>query len=145
MSEAIEAQGTVFRIGQGDATTVLPNADAFDAIGEVKTWNGPGGSASVIDVSHLGSTRREKRMGLPDEGQYQLTFSRIFADEGQDSARTARSDRELRNFEVVYSDGSEESFTGYVLEFSGSGGVDQVVDASMTIEITGEVTLVPAS
>jgi len=140
MSDAIESQGTVVAIGQGDAVSVAAGADVFDNIGEVKTWNGPSGSASVIDVSHLTSTRREKRMGLADEGQFSITFSRIFGDTGQDSARTARGDRELRNFKVTYSDGTIGSFTGFVLEFQTSGGVDGVVEGTANIEISGAYT-----
>jgi hypothetical protein len=138
-SQAIEAQGTIIAIGQGDATTTLPGVDVFDTIGETQTWDGPSGSASVIDVSHLGSIRREKRMGLPDEGQFTFTMNRIFGDAGQASAKQARSDRELRTFKVTYSDGSIDAFTGYVLEFPTSGGVDQVVTGSMTVEISGAV------
>lgn len=138
MSDAIESQGTVVQIGRGNAVTVLPGADTFDTIGEVKTWGGPSGSASVMDASHLGSTRREKRMGLPDEGQMTLGLNRIFTNIGQKSARAARSARQMRNFKITYSDGSVGSFTGFVLEFSSSGGVDAIVEGSITIEISGE-------
>ena len=144
MSEAVESQGTVIAIGAGDATTVLPATDTFADIGEVQTWDGPSGSASVIDVSHLASTRREKRMGLADEGQVSMTFNRVFSDAGQASALTARADRELRNFTITFSDGTVGSFTGYVLEFSTSGGVDAVVAGTMTVEVSGEYVEVVA-
>jgi len=137
MSDAIEAQGSLFEIGQGDATTVVAGSDTFDEVGEVKTRGGPSGSASVIDVSHLRSTRREKRMGLPDEGQMNLSFNRIFGDVGQESMRTARSNRTLRNFKVTYSDGTVGSFTAFVLEFSTAGAVDGVEEGSATLEISG--------
>lgn len=140
MSSAIEAQSTTLQIGQGDATTILPASDTFDTFSEMKDWDGPSGSASVIDVSHLGSTGKEKRMGLPDEGQYKVSFNRIPGDTGQESARTARSNRTLRNFKITYSDGTVGSFTAYVLGFTGKGGVDQVVDGSMTLEISGAYT-----
>lgn len=144
MSLAIEAQGTVLEIGQGDALTVLPGTDVFDEVGEIKSGDGPNGSASVIDVSHLSSTRREKRMGLADEGQLGVTFNRIFGDDGQASMQTARADRELRNIKITYSDGSTDSFTAYVLEFSTSFAVDDVLQGSATFEISGAVTNVPA-
>ncbi len=41
MSDAIEAQGTIVAIGQGDATSVAYGSDVFDNIGELKTWDGP--------------------------------------------------------------------------------------------------------
>lgn len=135
---AIESQGTVVAIGQGDANSVAYGSEVFDNIGEVKTFGGPNGSASVIDVSHLGSTRREKLMGLPDDGQISFGFLRMFGDAGQESAKTARSDRELRHLKITYSDATVEHGTVFVLEMSTQGGVDQALEGSMTVEIDGE-------
>ena len=140
MSSAVESQGYTLQIGQGDATTVAAGSDSFDTIGEVKDWDGPSGSAAVIDVTHLGSTAKEKRVGLRDEGQYKVTFSRIFGDAGQESAVTARANRTLRNFKATYSDGTIGSFTAFVMDFSIKGGVDNVIDGSMTLEISGAYT-----
>jgi len=137
MSNAIESQGYTLEIGQGDATTVSAGSDSFDTFGEVKDWDGPSGSAAVIDATHLGSTAKEKRMGLPDEGQYKVTFNRVPGDAGQESARTARANRTLRNFKETWSDGTVGSFTAFVLDFSTKGGVDGLVDGTMTLEISG--------
>ena len=133
MSEAIEAQGTTFNIRNQAGSAWLE-------IGEVTNFGGPGGSAGVIDVSHLKSTRREKRMGLPDEGQETLNGNRVQSDVGQKEFLRARAARELKEFQVIYSDGSMDEFEGYCLQFSKSGAVDAVVTFSATIEITGEVT-----
>lgn len=140
MSSAIESQGYTLQIGQGDATTVAAGSDSFDTFGEVKDWDGPSGSAAVIDVTHLGSTAKEKRIGLRDEGQYKVTFNRVFGDVGQESAVTARTNRTLRNFKATYSDGTIGSFTAFVMEFSIKGGVDGVIDGSMTLETSGAYT-----
>lgn len=139
-SQAVESQGTVIAIGQGDAVTVTPGTDTFDDIGETKTWQGPGGSATVIDTTHLASTAKEKRMGLPDEGQFTFTMNRVFGETGQEAARSARASRQLRNIKVTYSDGTVGSFKAYVLNFSTSGGVDGVVEGSVTLEISGPYT-----
>ena len=140
MSSAIESQGYTLQIGRGDATTITPASDTFDTFSEVKDWDGPSGSSAVIDVTHLGSTAKEKRVGLCDEGQYKVTFSRIFGDTGQESAVTARSNRTLRNFKATYSDGTVGSFTAFVMDFSIKGGVDNIIDGSMTLEISGAYT-----
>lgn len=132
-SEAIEAQETTINI-RNEADS------AWLEIGEITTFNGPGGTASVIDVSHLKSQRREKRMGLPDEGQFGVSGNRVPSDAGQVEFRRARAAREKKEFQVIYSDGTIEEFEGFCLEFSNSGGVDQIVQFSATIEITGEVT-----
>ena len=89
-STAITAQGIIIaRFG----------ATAFETIPNVVSFQGPGGQASVIDVTNLASTAKEKRVGLRDEGQLSLSF-----------------------------------------QFSVQGGVDAVVEASVTIEIDRDIT-----
>ena len=138
-SNALESQGITLAIDLGDVSpTVWTN------VPETKDINFRTGSAAVIDVTDLSSTAREKRMGLADEGQLGVTFNRIFGDDGQASMQTARADRELRHIKLTYSDGSVDSFTAYVLEFSTSFAVDDVLQGSATFEISGAVTNVPA-
>lgn len=138
----VESQGTIISIGEGDATTVLPATDTFLAIGCVKSWDGPGGSASIIDATCLSSTAKEKLIGLRDEGSISLTMNRLFDNTGQNELKDARASRQLRNFKIEYQDADNTvgSFTGYVMEFSTSGGVDALVEASTAIEISGPYT-----
>jgi hypothetical protein len=136
-SAAIEAQGTIINIRNQAASAWL-------AIGESAQFDGPNGSASVIDVSHLTSLRREKRMGLADEGQLSISGNREPDDLGQIEFRRARGTREKKSFQILYSDGSKDEFDGFCLSFSTSGAVDQVVQFSATVEITGAVTFTPA-
>jgi len=131
-SAAVEAQGTTIAIG----TDTTP---AWLTIGEFKSWSGPGGSAAVIDVSDLSSTRKEKRMGLPDEGQFQININYISDSPGHVALMAARAARTEEEFQVTYSDNSTETFSGFVTGFSRSGQVDGVVEGQVTIEITGEV------
>ncbi len=133
----IESQGTVFRVGDGG------DPETFNAVGEVTGFDGPGGQANVIDTTNLASVRREKRMGIPDEGQITLNVNFDPSDTvGQGRLRTLRSTRAQGNFQVVYTDAGTTtwSFAGFVLGFAVSGAVDAVVTASITIEITGAVT-----
>lgn len=122
-----------------DAATATPSA--WIAIGEVSTWDGPGGSASMYETTHLGSTAKEKQIGLPDEGQITLSTNWILdTDVGQQAAATARAARALKNFRLTFSDSSTATFAGYVLGLASSGGVDDKTSGSITIEITGAVT-----
>ena len=131
-SNALETQGVLFKF------------DASD-VGEVVSFNGPGGSASIIDVSHLGSTRREKRMGLPDEGQFSFDVNLVPSDTGQGKLRDARAARDLKGGELYLTDdsGTILSFDCYCTQFSIQGSVDDKIQGSVTLEITGEVNWSP--
>lgn len=114
---------------------------SYTAIGNVTSIQGPSGQAPVVDATHLTSTYREKLMGLPDEGQIQITGQFIAADAQQDALRDDRTARTLREFKIV---GPDSAFTlvfnAYVLTFSLSGiGVDEIVTFNTTLEISGSV------
>ena len=120
-STAITAQGiAIARYG----TT------AFETIPNVVSFQGPGGQAAVIDVTNLASVSKEKRVGLRDEGQLTLTV------------HYNRANRTRRQFKITFTDSNPAvwTFYGYVTHFSVQGGVDAVVQASVTIEIDGEIT-----
>jgi len=132
-SKAISSHPTMIDIGDG------AEPEVFTKIGDVMGFQGPGGSAKVIDSTHLESTAKEKRMGLMDEGQFAMDIA--YADDaGQKAARDARSAQRLANFKVEFSDGSSAAFTGFVLEFSVNGAVDDIVKGKITVEISGPVT-----
>ena len=135
-SNAIESQGMTLKIGDAASPEV------FTTIAEVKSFQGPGGQAQVIDVTDLSSTRREKRMGIPDEGQLSFEINYIPANTQHALLRTRRAARTLTNFQLVFTDSPVTTwdFSAYVLSFQTSGGVDGVVSASVTLEITGEIT-----
>ena len=134
---AMESQG--IKIARGDGSS----PEAFTNIPEIREFTGPGGSASVIDVSDLDSTFREKRLGLPDEGQLSFTIHYIADNAVHINLRSDRANRTQRNFTMTWTDDSPKrvwSFSGFVTEFSVSGGVDDVVLANVVIEITGAIT-----
>lgn len=135
-TNAIESQGVELQRGDGGGTEV------FNVIGEVISFQGPGGQASVIDVTHLLSTAREKKIGLQDEGQVTLECNLVPGDTQQIGLRDDRTNRTRRNFRLVLTDGATTtlSFAAYVLGFSIQGAVDQVVRASITLEVDGPVT-----
>lgn len=145
MADGLIAEGTKVDIGQGNAVSVAYASDTFVEIGEVVDFDGPGGEAAVIDRTHLRSTRREKRMGLPDEGQLTLSINWVPGNAGQEEAREARAARQARWIRMTYEDGTIDRFTAFVLGFSKGGGVDGGIQGSITLEITGEVTQVEAA
>lgn len=141
VSEAIESQGTLLEIGQGDATTVLPGADVFDEWGSVTNITGVGsGEAPDIDVTVLRSTAREFLTGLADGGTVNISFFRAASNTGQQSAYAAWKARQRRNFKVTWSDGTVTSFAGSVKSFGRDATVDGAVQGSASIRISGEET-----
>jgi len=135
-TNALETQGVVFKRGDGGGPEV------FTAVGEVNSFDGPGGAATIIDATHLASTAREKIMGLPDEGQFSMELNLDPSDTQQIGLKDDRAARTKRNFELLLTDSpaTKLSFAGFVMEFRISGGVDDKINASVTIEITGAVT-----
>lgn len=134
---SLESQGVVIYVGTADSPS------AYNAVGEITGFNGPGGSASVIDATTLADTAKIKKMGLPDEGQFTLDVYLDNTDtNGQVALRTARTNRTLKYFKITLTDSpmSVARFTGYVLGFAIQGSVDNLVKASITIEVTGAVT-----
>jgi predicted secreted protein len=138
-SNALESQGMLLKIGNG------LSSETFATITEIKTFSGPGGSATVIDVSDLSSLAREKRMGLNDEGQLSFTINYIPTNTQHALLRTQRASRELTSFQLVFTDNGNTTwdFEAYVNGFSVSGAVDGVVEAQVTLEISGVITETP--
>jgi hypothetical protein len=136
-SNALEAQGMLLKIGNGASPEV------FNTIPEIKTFSGPNGSATVIDVTDLSSAAKEKRLGLADEGQLSFTINYIPKNTYHALLRTQRDSRELTSFKMVFTDNSPKttwSFSAFVQGFAVSGAVDGVVEATVTLEISGAIS-----
>ena len=133
---AVDCDSTDFT-GMGSAAVATPLA--WLEIGEVTDWDGPGGSATMYETTHLRSEAKEKKIGLMDEGQLTLSINWEPSDTGQKAARDARAARTEKSFRLTYTDNSKATFDGYVIGMSSSGGVDNKVSGSITIEISGSV------
>lgn len=133
---AINTQGCV--LYWSTTTTLSTNIQ----IGNVVGFNGPSGNANVIDVSHLGSTAKEKLIGLRDEGQIGLDCLFSPSDTGQTKLRECRANRTQGNWAIKMTDTAITMLNGhgYCSGFAITGAVDQVVKANITIEISGAVT-----
>jgi hypothetical protein len=139
---AFEAQGTEF---YWSGTTAATTA-AAQLVGEVTDFSGPGGQASIIDITNLGSTAKEKLVGLRDEGQVSMTLNLSFSDAGQVALRADRATRSRKKCVIKFNDNTTDAaktkatFDGYCMGFSITGAVDNKVSANAVIEITGGVT-----
>lgn len=133
-STAIPAQGiTIARMG----------ASAYETIPNVVSFQGPGGQAPVIDITTMASSAKEKLMGLPDEGQLSLNILYNPDDTVHVALRADRASRARKQFKITFTDTAPAmawTFYGYVTQFNVKGGVNQAVEASVTIEIDGVIT-----
>ena len=111
-------------------------------VGEVRSFNGPTGSANVIDITHLGSTAKEKLIGLRDEGQLSMDVNLNTSDAAQTALRADRASRALRKAAIKLTDASTSTlvFDAYCSGFSITGQVDQQIMANVVLEIAAAVT-----
>jgi hypothetical protein len=125
----------------------------MENIGQVMGFNGPTGSANVIDVTHLASTAKEKLIGLRDEGQ--LTLDTIYdtnATALHAALRDDRASRTKRIYDIKLTDAGTEAnaqptglyFDAYVTNNSITGTVDDAVKGSVTLEIASAVRFIDA-
>jgi len=139
---AFESQGTEFF--WSTATTVASTSTSC-MVGEITDFSGPGGQASVIDITNINSTAKEKLVGLRDEGQLSLTLNLSFSDVAQGTIRADRATRTKRKVVIKFNDSTDDKtktkalMDAYCLGFSVSGAVDNKVSANAVIEITGPV------
>lgn len=121
-------------------TAVSPNA--YVSVANVTSFQGPTGSRQVIDTTTLASTAKEKDVGLQDMGQINCDFVFDTSDTVLVDVYDAFLAGTLQSFQVVFSDSPQTtfSFSAYVLNFSYTANVDDVVRGSFTLEISGSVT-----
>jgi len=138
------AQGTLLYWSSAGSTS--PTTSADNVIGSVVGFNGPSGSAPVIDATNLASVAKEKVMGLRDEGQCALDIFYNPADTVQAQLRSDRASRTMRKAVIKLSDTTVEAsrtriiFDAYVTGFAITGAVDQMVKGTVTLEIAGACT-----
>jgi hypothetical protein len=90
----------------------------------------------------MGSTAREKRIGIRDEGQMTLGINFVPSDTAQVALRTDRATRTMRKCVIKFNDASSNYaiFEAFCSGFSISGGVDQKVAGQVVLEIANAVT-----
>jgi hypothetical protein len=135
---ALEAQGSIVYFSSVAANTTA----AASAVEQVVSFNGPSGSAGVIDVTSLGSTAKEKLIGLRDEGSISFDVNFIATAARQTKMRNARAARTESNIAIAFNDVGKTlaAMKCYVSGFAITGSVDNKVTASITCEINGPVT-----
>lgn len=135
-SSALESQGTVIQVENSGSP------QSFQTITQTKDISFRTGSASVIDVTDLASSAKEKRMGLQDEGQCTFTLQFIPTNVVHAELVTAKGDRASRRFKVILTDSAATTyyFRGFVLSVPITAAVDGVIESAVVVEISGLVS-----
>jgi len=119
--------------------TITP--ETYTEIGNILDWDLAGDSHNMIDCTTLASTRGEEKPGIPRGSAVTLAINWTSDDAGLIAAEVARAAKTLKTFVMTYSDDSTHTFTGYVVSTNDSGGVDDKVGGSITIQRVGALTL----
>lgn len=131
----IDAQGSTLEID--DATPGTPDT----AIGKLISFSGFDGEATELDATHLGSTAKEKRLGLQDFGSFSVEWRPDFTDAGQDLVRAAAASRAVKTLRLTLPDSTTATFQALVKNADRlGGGVDALVEGGASFIINGSVT-----
>jgi hypothetical protein len=134
-------------VNQASGANITLSGRLMQNIGKITAFNGFSLNANVIDVTSLGSTAKEKFIGLVGGGD--ISLSLIFENEASgtylhDALIRDMTARTKRVFDICFTDtasaGSQQPsfayFEGYVQSYTLTGAVDNVLRADMTITIS---------
>lgn len=132
MSDAIIANGMGFA-HRTSAVGVTPKV--WTEIGQAITIAPPSASRPAIDTTHLKSTAREFKPGLPDNGEVTVVLNHT------DAVR-AKADSlfgsPMDEFRITYPGGATETFNGFATGKATEGGeIDGKLTLNLPIKISG--------
>ena len=138
-SNAFSGVGAKFQRGDGGSTSV----ENFTDIAEVNSISGPNMSRDTIDVTSLDSTGgyREFIAGFRDGGEVSLEMN--FSLATYDTMKDDFEDEETHNYRIVLPDTGATTFdfAGLVTSLGMAVPMDDKVTSSVTIKVSGQVTL----
>ncbi len=138
------------------STTISLTGFPMEEIGEIVSIDGPAGSVNVIDITNLGSTAREKLVGIQDEGQVTMevlsNFTTGSTGINQWKLRDLRQEGILSFFDIHFTDQSvgatsEPSayfFEGFVTNYGNAVALDDAVKTAITLEISSQAHFINA-
>ncbi len=118
----------------------------FQNIEEVKSISGPNGTLSLLDASHLQSTRKEYLPGLADNGTIDIECNYVAGTQQMLLFDMFNNTGDPENFLIeVPTDSTRTSFyefafAGIMSKWALGDAVDSIVKLTMTIQTTGGVT-----
>ena len=114
----------------------------WTAIGEITDAGEFGKTYNLVTHNPIGNRKTIKKKGAYNEGQLVLQVARDPADTGQAALITALASDLDSSFKLVLNDGNTTTlyFVAQVLSYTTNlGSVDQIVGATVTIELTNDI------
>ncbi len=141
MTQALSAFGTLLKIGDG------ASSETFTTIAEVTDIGGPELALEIAEVTSHSSTNgwKEKIGALLDGGQVSFSINYIPTNSTHNNTNGLIADmvaRTLRNFTLTFPQATVWSFSALVVGFSPTEPIDNALTADITLEISGQPTLV---
>lgn len=119
------------------------SATGFEKIAEVKSFDGPNGTAPQIDASSFDSEEAEFVPGLSMPGELQMTLNFDGSDSGQQQLDADRVAGQSRYYQLELADHATNpttyTFLASVTAFSISGATNGIYEAKCTLKISGKV------
>jgi len=133
---AVLTQGTILKRGDGATPEV------FTAVPDVISIAGPDATKAEIDVTDLASVAKEFKGGLADFGRLTVEMNYIPGNSVHTAIRNdfINSSSPVRNWQILFVNGKQWSFAGYVGAFPGNTQADNVQKGTLTIRLSGAVT-----
>jgi predicted secreted protein len=139
-SAAINAYGTLLQLGDGAGPEV------FTTVGEVTDISGPSGEKETIEVTNHSSPDGYKEYigGLKDGGEVSFDINFVPDDPQSQALLDEFEAATTANWQLLFPEGSKIGFAGFLTGFEFSAPVDDKLGASLTLKVTGSITLTPA-
>jgi hypothetical protein len=118
----------------------------YTAIEEVVSINGPDGTANLIDVSHLQSTRKEYLQGLADNGSISLECNFTGGTKQMELYDLFNNTSDAEEYKLEIPSSSAKTnfhtfvFDAIVTKWSVAPSTDDKVKLSITLQTTGGVS-----
>ena len=148
MSKAFTSAGTTLAILAALPATYDEagfSAQVHVAVGEITDMGEYGRQYNLVSHNPLGDRRTVKRKGAYNDGALSLQLARVPDDAGQVILLAALDTDASVSCEVTLQDGTIQYFTAQVMSYTtGVGSVDQITNASCTLEIDNDIIEIAA-
>lgn len=132
--------GTQFKRGDGNSP------ESFVAIAEVTGGMMPDLSKDAVDATHHRSPNRYREFisGLRDGGEIEVVANFVPGSSDVDDMFTDYNADAARNYQIVWTDGSEFEFSGILIGLSMDPPLDDKMSVTMRFKVSGQPTYTAA-